>query len=409
MYLLNKQSTIDFIKNFMYNFLSSAFPTVVLQFIVQPIIAKHLGSEEFGQYLTLMSLNFFIVGITASVLNTVRMLQNKEYEERKIRGDFNIVFLIYAVIITFVLPEGWLFYTKSSSLTDILLYLFIGYLYLYHDYIFAQYRLRMQFFKILINNSLLVTGYLVGLCVFLTVIDKWQLIIIIAYSFGAVYDYINTDFIREPMKKTEMFSSTIKMIVSLTAANALNYAVSYFDKLLLQPLLGGTSVSIYSTASLVGKMLLLVSSPLTSLVLSYLVRIDKFNLRITKRMIVLLFGSMALLYGVCVAIGYPITSTLYPDWASESQKYIPITAAAGVFNFAYGLLNVILIRFYKTDLQIIIQGLNLALYISVCLILLKMWSLLGFSVGVSLTAFIKFIVLLAFVIIKPRSMKRQEL
>ena len=402
----NRQFALGFLRNFIYNFLSSAFPTVVLQFIVQPILAKHLGSERFGQYLTLMSLNFFIVGITAAVLNTVRMLQNEEYEKKGIKGDFNIIILVYAVIITIALPTGWFFYTRTNNLVDIVLYLIIGYLYLYHDYIFSQYRLRMQFSKILVNNTLLVAGYIVGIVLFTRLVPKWQIVIITSYTIGAIYDYINTDFIKEPIRKTVLFTPTLKMVLTLTAANALHYAVNYFDKLLLQPLLGGTSVSIYSTASLVGKMLLLVSSPLSTLVLSYLVKIDQFKIKITKKMILALIGSMAVFYGICVVVGYPITQLLYPDWASESQKYIPITAAGGVFNFASGLLNVILIRYYKTNLQIVIQGLNLVLYLSLCMLLLSIWSLMGFSIGVTLTAFIRFVVLLVIVAIKPRRMER---
>ena len=196
------KSIINFVKNFVYNFLSSALPTVILQFVVQPVLARYLGSETFGQYLTLMSLNFFIIAVTSAVLNTVRMLQDEEYQRLSIKGDFNIFLVAYAIIVSVVMPIGWVFYTKTASALDIILYVLIGYLYLYHDYIFSQYRLRMQFSKILINNIILVIGYFLGLLIFTSLIHRWQIVVITAYFLGFIYDFFNTDFIKEPVKKT---------------------------------------------------------------------------------------------------------------------------------------------------------------------------------------------------------------
>ena len=396
------KSIINFVKNFVYNFLSSALPTVILQFVVQPVLARYLGSETFGQYLTLMSLNFFIIAVTSAVLNTVRMLQDEEYQRLSIKGDFNIFLVAYAIIVSVVMPIGWVFYTKTASALDIILYVLIGYLYLYHDYIFSQYRLRMQFSKILINNIILVIGYFLGLLIFTSLIHRWQIVVITAYFLGFIYDFFNTDFIKEPVKKTVLFDSTMKKIRALTLANALNYSVSYFDKLLLYPMLGGASVSIYSTASLVGKMLLLVSSPLNSLVLSYLVKMKTIKAKLSKKYIGLAIFGVVGLYVICVMVGYPLTNVMYPEWAHESQRYIPITVAASVFTFIASLLNTVLIRFYDTNIQIAVQGLNLALYLVLSLSLLHFWSLLGFSIGVLITAMIKTTVLVLVLVKKPQ-------
>ena len=394
MNLKGSNTVLNFVKNFIYNFLSSALPTVVLQFVIQPILARHLGSDIFGQYLTLMSLNFFIIAVTSAVLNTVRMLQDGEYRKLSIKGDFNLFLIVYAIIVTIVMPVGWVFYTKAANIFDIILYVLIGYLYLYHDYIFSQYRLKMQFSKVLINNIILVGGYFIGLIAFIKWFHRWQMVVITAYFCGFIYDYFNTDFIKEPARKTILFSSTLKRVKALTIANALNYSVSYFDKLLLYPILGGASVSVYYTASLVGKMLLLISSPLNSLVLSYLVKMKSLKLKLTKRQLAV-FGLGAIgLYVVCVAVGIPLTKFLYPEWAHEAYRYIPITVAASVFTFIASLLNTFLVRFYDTNIQIVVQGANLALYLVLSLSLLHFWSLLGFSIGVLLTAIIKMFALI---------------
>ncbi len=402
---MTNDSVKGVIKNFILNFLSFALPTVVLQFVVQPLIAAKLGGDLNGQYLTLMSLNFFLIGISATVLNTVRMLQNEKYEKNNVVGDFNIIFLFYALLLILIMPLGYLLYVKDTNIIDILLYVLIGILYLYHDYIFAQYRLRMQFNKILINNGILIVGYAIGTVLFMFVLPKWQFVFICAYVLTGIYDFANTTFIREPLKKTEFFSETVKKVGSLMVANSLNSSIAYFDKLLLFPLLGGVAVSVYNTASLVGKMLYLVSFPLNSLLLSYLVKIKRFRLASVKKYIFRTVVVLILGYIVCVLVGYPLTDLLYPLWASESHIFIPITVASNLFLLISELINTVLLRYYKISFQMIIQSVNLVMYLGVSLVAMYFWGLLGFSIGVSIVALIKTVVMLIIII---RLDKKQE-
>ena len=402
---MSNDSVKGVIKNFILNFLSFALPTVVLQFVVQPLIAAKLGGDLNGQYLTLMSLNFFLIGISATVLNTVRMLQNEKYEKNNVVGDFNIIFLFYALLLILIMPLGYLLYVKDTNIIDILLYVLIGILYLYHDYIFAQYRLRMQFNKILINNGILIVGYAIGTVLFMFVLPKWQFVFICAYVLTGIYDFANTTFIREPLKKTEFFSETVKKVGSLMVANSLNSSIAYFDKLLLFPLLGGVAVSVYNTASLVGKMLYLVSFPLNSLLLSYLVKIKRFRLASVKKYIFRTVVVLILGYIVCVLVGYPLTDLLYPLWASESHIFIPITVASNLFLLISELINTVLLRYYKISFQMILQAVNLVMYLGVSLAAMYFWGLLGFSIGVSIVALIKTVVMLIIII---RLDKKQE-
>ena len=122
---MSKFSLKDVAKNLVLNFASYALPTVVLQFVVQPIIARRLGVDLNGQYLTLMSLNYFLIGVTAAVLNTVRMLQEEEYQKKGIRGDFNFFFLIYALILAVIMPIGYILYTGTINILEIAFYFFL--------------------------------------------------------------------------------------------------------------------------------------------------------------------------------------------------------------------------------------------------------------------------------------------
>ena len=402
-----KSSLKDVIKNLVLSFLSYAMPTMVLQFIIQPIIASKLGGELNGQYLTLMTLNYFFIGITASVLNTVRMLQDEEYKSKSLVGDFNVFFVIYAAILTVAMPIGFILYTKSFNIVDIVLYLVIGLLYLYHDYIFAQYRLELNYKKILINNVVLVIGYFIGLGIFF-VYPKWQIVMISAYLLGGIYDFFNTTFIREPVKVTPMFRATAKKISLLTCSQALSSTITYCDKLILYPLLGGICVSIYNTAAIVGKMLILLSAPLNSVLLSYLVKEDTLKINFNKKKIIGAIGLLLLAYGACVAVGFPLTSLLYPDWASESQKYIPLTVAISGLALLSNLLNTVVIRFYKTSFQVVIQSINLAVYLGFALTFMYFWSLWGFCVGSIFAGVIKMLILLIIILKVKKNQDKED-
>ncbi len=402
-----KSSLKDVIKNLVLSFLSYAMPTMVLQFIIQPIIASKLGGELNGQYLTLMTLNYFFIGITASVLNTVRMLQDEEYKSKSLVGDFNVFFVIYAAILAVAMPVGFILYTKSFNIVDIVLYLVIGLLYLYHDYIFAQYRLELNYKKILINNVVLVVGYFIGLGIFF-VYPKWQIVMISAYLLGGIYDFFNTTFIREPIKVTPMFRATAKKISLLTCSQALSSTITYCDKLILYPLLGGICVSIYNTAAIVGKMLILLSAPLNSVLLSYLVKEDTLKINFNKKKIIGAVGLLLMAYGACVAVGFPLTSLLYPDWASESQKYIPLTVAISGLALLSNLLNTVVIRFYKTSFQVVIQSINLAVYLGFALTFMYFWSLWGFCVGSILAGVIKMLILLIIILKVKKNQDKEE-
>lgn len=390
----------EVILNILYSFISVALPTAVLQFIVQPVIAKYLGSESNGQYLTIMSLNYFLIGITSAVLNNVRLLQQQRYSKEKYKGDFNIFLGIYVIIILIAMPIGWIFYTKSFNVLEILLLLLVSYLYLYHDYICVEYRINLQYNKVLINNILMTLGYAFGVILFIMT-KKWQIVFISAYTLPTIFDLFNTSFIKEPFTYTPLFRETLGKVSKLTCSNALGTAPAYCDKFVLYPILGGESVSIYNSASIVGKLLILVSAPLNSVFLSYIVRIKELKVKFTVKKGIIVVGILILAYFTCVIVGYPLISLLYPDWAIESYRYIPITVAGSLFMLISNLLNIIIIRFYNLTYQIIIEVFSLIAYFIATLAALYLWGLYGFCIAVAIVAFLKMIVMITVIFIKP--------
>lgn len=152
---------------FMQNTIAYALPVFLQQFIVYPIMAKKLGSEENGLFLSLLALNYFVTNITATVLVNTRLLQNEKCQEKKEIGDYNVLLVIFAILNSIFIGIGtYLYSAKHVTKIQIILSIVLVLLFLYHDYITVQYRIELRFDKILINNLILCIGYLVGLMVF---------------------------------------------------------------------------------------------------------------------------------------------------------------------------------------------------------------------------------------------------
>lgn len=370
------------ILQFIENTLAYALPVFFQQFIVYPLMAKKLGAELNGLFLAAIALNYFVVNITISVLVNVRLLKNKKYEEAGIKGDFNLFVLLFAAINTLVIIGGTFFYSNGTvSPTDLLLSIIVILLFVYHDYITVQYRLELRFRNILINNLLICAGYLIGLVVLYFVLPCWQVVFIVPYLMTAVYDWCHTDYIKEPIKKTPLFNETAKQYLLLLGSGLLSTVVTYGDRLILYPLLDGTSVSVFSSAQLIGKMLQMISTPLSTFLLAHMVKRATMKVVVHPKYVAALVGASAVLYVGCIVVSYPMIHLLYSGWAEQSLGYVPLTAANGILHMFNVLLNVFVLRFCKQKWQLVKGVVYLTTYMLFSFILLKLFGLWGFAVG----------------------------
>lgn len=388
---------------FIENTMAYALPVFFQQFIVYPLMANKLGAEANGQFLAAIALNYFVINITATVLVNVRLLKSKKYEEAGLKGDFNIFLLFFAVVNTLVIIGGSIFYAGgTASLPELVMSVAVVLLFVYHDYITVQYRVELRFRNILINNLLICAGYLVGLAVLYFVLPYWQVVFIVPYAMTMVYDLCHTDYIREPLRKTPLFGETAKQYIILLGSSLLGTVVTYGDRLILYPLMDGTSVSVFSSAQLVGKILQMISTPVSSFVLAYLVKGQSTKLKLRVRYLVAAAAACVVLYFGCLVISKPLIGFLYPEWAEQSMQYVTWTAANGVLHMVNILLNVIVLRFCSAKWQVVKSGLYLAAYMLFSFTLLSQFGLGGFCVG-NVLASLTELIFLAAVLIKEKT------
>lgn len=382
-----------FIFDSLLNIFATAVPLIILQFIALPFVAKVIGNEQYGTVVTLISLFTLFSLPFGNVLNNIRLLINNEYKHNKISGDFNILLVASILISSLLMIFGSAFYYEEFSLINILLMLTISSLSLLKEYLIVSFRIELNFKGIFVNNILLAVGYLIGTIIFYF-LKYWQSIFIVGLAFSLIYIIRNSNLLKEPFRITPLFKKTSYKSIILFCSGFLKTALSYADKLLLFPLLGPQAVSVYYTATIFGKIMSIVFSPINSVILSYLSRMNKFKMTRFIYILVILSVIGILGYFIIIAVSYPLISFLYPDWAEESLELIYITTASAVISVISSVLHPFILKFNNINWQILISGANLTLYVIFAVIFYNLYGLFGFCVGILLANTSKLILMI---------------
>jgi len=363
-------------------------PIAVLQIVTFPYLARVLGATAYGEAVFLISVFTIISFPFGNVLNNLRLLKSEDYKEGNLTGDFNRL-LVYSILISVF---TFLIYTTQNSLInykEIILLLIIIILALIKEYYIVSFRLTLNFKKIMVNNLLLAIGYLIGTYVF-KVTGYWEYVYIIGLIISNIYIFRNTKLIKEGFEKTPLFKSTLSSGLYLYFAGLLKNLVTHADKLLLFPLLGAKNVAVYYTAAIIGRMVSMFVSPANTVILSYLVKVNKKIKVLYYLLVALLLG--AFFYFLILFIGPVFLKVLYSEWHEESVKILKYTAAATIFSVIAGLFHPFNLRFNDIKWQLYINGSYLMIYVGLAVILTSYYGLIGFSIGVLLANIYNFFI-----------------
>ncbi|WP_253210742.1 lipopolysaccharide biosynthesis protein [Tetragenococcus halophilus] len=387
--------------------ISSAIPIVVLQLFILPVVANKLGNEQYGLAVTLISLATLFSLPLGNVLNNIRLLLDEKYKEHHIEGDFNLILLGSIIINMIVMVIGTIYYEPSFSIISIILVVLFSSLNLIREYLIVTFRIILNYKSILINNLFLGIGYLFGLLIFF-IFEYWQLVYFFGALFSLIYITRYSNLLQESYRSTPFFKETLYETVVLFISVFLKSMLTYADKLLLFPLVGASAVSIYYSANLMGKIISMAITPISSVMLSYLakmklMKVKSFNL-------ILLFTSVLGIIGyvVILFISKPILEILYPAWADESLKLIPITTATVIVGVISSVIHPIILRFNHINWQLWINLLNLLIYVVCAYIFYNYYGLIGFCVGMLIANVIKLLIMI-FAFFQNRRPKKEKL
>lgn len=363
----HKQILIDFI----YSFIAYALPTIVLQFVIQPIIAEKLSANGNGLFIALFSVLKLMINVFIMPLANLRLLRKKDCEKiDTLNAYFNFLFIMATSCAVLIGSFFYAFYRELSfEIFDIIRFLIILMLMGIHDYYMTAFRLLLNYKKIVIDNCLIVAGYGIGIFIFIKT-GVWEYIFICSYSFGTAYIFLNTNLWKS-YPSTKCGNNLLHQYGELSASDLLKNISTYCDRLMIYPVLGGYDVSVYNAATVVSKAISVVSAPLRNVLLSYLVNHDKLSISEKKIKKILLFtiSGFAAVFIVFCGFSFIVCLFLYPKYVASARPYILIVTLAILIETCGAILNIILLRFAKTKIQTIIAALKLGVYLIAVILL----------------------------------------
>lgn len=391
-----------FLIDTLYNIIAMGIPIVILQLVTLPFIGFLLGEEDYGYVVTIISLFTLLSFPFGNVLNNIRLIYDTEYKKKRISGDFNFLLSTSLFLSTLMLIIGMYYYVEHFTIIHLVSILLISSLNLLREYLIVGFRLHLNFKAIMYNNYLLGIGYIYGTYLFYLT-GKWQFIFLLGYGFSLFYILRKSDLILEPLVITKLFKKTTYNSAILLLSSLLKNVLSYADKLLIFPLLGPTAVAIYYTATLIGKILSMVITPINGVILSYLVRYENFS---NKRFISILLAVCivgATSYVFSILISPFILNFLYPDWANDSLDYIYVTTATAVIGVIASVVQPFVLKFTHINWQLLIGGSNIFVYIICTILLYQRYGLMGFCIGILISTIYKLVLMVGIFLFRNNS------
>lgn len=392
---INKKNLFN---GFVLNFIAGVLPIAIMQLIVYPLMSANMDNASYGESLTFYSLLMMIPNSFGIVLSDLRMLYNKEYRDNNIEGDFKrllLIFMLPSCVITLITAK---FCFVKFDLIEYFLCCVTSLLVYFNAYLFVELVLKKDYKKILVNAIWMSIGYVIGITC-LIAFKLWQLVYLVPFLFSTIYLGNKTDLLKEKNIKTKYYLILIKEYFLLLFSTIVTNAISYADRFVLFPLLGGTSVAIYYTASILGKLISMVSAPINRMILGTISDKDRLGNKLFSKMLIIVLFFHLIAYAVCILITKPILTLLYPKLVTVVMPYVPVATAASVLAAMASMLQPFVLRYTQVKWQSFIHISSAIVYFLSALLLQQYFGLIGFCTG-ALIGFIYKILLMIFIYFK---------
>lgn len=377
----------------MLNTLAMGISLIVLEIFIYPFLAKELSSETYGQMQTIVSLEYLIGATLGQALSTTRLVQQARYNREGLEGDFSVLALIAlpsAVLITLIVCQ--VYFDDLDIISKILIGLFSISI-CAENYLEVGFRIELNYKKVLICRFLSCIGYMIGFFIF-TFCLYWEFVFLVSFLLQIVYCIKRSKLLQEHKGCTPLFKHTGITYLALNISMCLSKALTYIDKLILYPVLGGYAVSVYFTATLMGKLVLKILEPINNVILSYLAKKTKIsnNLWRTALLLGLIFCVIA--YFGCLLISRPVLLLFYPQWTDSAMTLIPITTLILCISALTSILYPFSLKILKMSYQCLINGTCLIVYVIGLLLLVERFDLIGSCFALLISYLIKLIIML---------------
>ena len=375
-------------KDFVFSVLALIIYNGALQLIVYPGIKAVVGKGPFGTVLYLIS----IVSIMGAGFGTgasySRMMAKKSRTQEN--GDYNVFLLIIAAIcipVTFVS----LYAAKCLSKELFILVLILMILTVFRYYADVQYRMDIRFRDYFIFFMAVSVGYLVGLMIF-QLLGSWVWAILLGEICGLVFTYFSGSIFKSPyFKLSDSFGANMKSVWFISSSNLLSALILHSDRILIRLVVGDSEVTTFYTASVVGKIVALLTTPFNGIIISYLTNYKikltkaKFSMVTAGYLLVTFIGTI-----VCTFASSIYVKLLFPDVYADASKYFLMGNLGQLLYFLSGSLMVVILTFTGEKFQMYINAAYIVLFVAVVIPGAMFFGIQGVAYGLVLINLVRF-------------------
>lgn len=386
-------------KDIALNIIASAMPIAILQLFLFPSLASHIDTELYGFIIAVYSMFSLAPGALGNVLNNVRLVHQAAWKSNA-DAAFNSVLLVLGVI-SVVVTAGYAVINTYSDYVSLILIGVTTLLWVLREYGSVVFRIALDFKAICINSFVMCLGYVIGYVFFSFGVD-WAFIFLFGQFFSCAHILISSNFLSAGLGANGHLKQISKETLQLSGAALMSRAVTYCDRLILYPLLGGGAVAVYYAATIISKLVNMATASLNSVILSYLSKQTRSERR--QVVLILLCGLIICLifYAIILLAAPMILNILYPQFIDAAIMLVPVTTATSLVAVLSSLLSPYLLKFRAMYWQLLTPTLSLIVYAGVALVLLVNFGLIGFCVGALIAEVVKFVVqLLIYFVSKP--------
>ncbi|WP_026504113.1 lipopolysaccharide biosynthesis protein [Butyrivibrio sp. NC3005] len=371
----------------------------ILQLIVNPKLESYIGVKEFGTAQFFIAITSIMGTSFGSGASYSRMVASRIRTQKN--GDYN-VFLSLIFCVSIALSSVVIMMGKSLSKTEnvvvetLLLSVLIG-ITVMRYYSDVEYRMTISFQKYFIFYLCIALGNLVGIAVF-PYTGSWYFTIFLGEILAVMFTVLSGSIYKKPFfEKSDSSCENVKSCFVLSFANLLASPVMYADRILTGTFVGDEAVTCFYTASLIGKIVAMVTTPLNGIIISYLTRYKVSFSKKVFRLITITAFIIAIIGSICTSIVSELfVHTLYPDVYGMAKPYFLLANAGQVFYFISGSLMVIVLNFTKEKCQFLINLIYFVLFMIIVVPATFWFGLYGIAYGLLTVNIARFLLVFIF-------------
>ena len=373
----------------------------VIQLLLYPGINRALGEERYGDILSMLAVVSVLSASIGTGANYARMVA--ETKGRGANGDFNVFLLISMVPVTVISVIASFLILGNKGLVFNLLFILLSAVSVVRYYGDVEFRLNVNYVRFFLYYVIIAVGYIGGsfLIRYSVLGDdaSWVTAILIGESLAVAFVAFTGKIFKgkNALRLSPDAKANLKTTMFLLATNLINALALQADKLLLRIFMNGEAVTIFYLATLVGKVVAMLTTPLNGVIIGYLA---KYKGKFTKKF----FGTVtltalvvAVLFTVLgVVASHIFVGWIYPDSYAEASQYFIFANAGQIFYFVAGTMMIIVLRFVHERYQLIVNSIYAAVFIAALVPLVINFGIAGITwglLGVNVLRFIAVVII----------------